>query len=189
MAGNSRLEKLGTLFSRTTNLIRIGLLKKPPLWYDVYVAFPPLREPLYRAPPRYYREVKDMVPDILYPEDTVRAKFYEVYQSGPRPFQLLQPNFKSSCQRFVEEFNKLKKEGQIKEENLFEETGKLLLTQGTILRRRTATNVTLKAGKPAETAFRMTLPDSLKMLRKQKQVHEEQQLESTEGQKENPLPS
>ncbi|XP_014377949.1 28S ribosomal protein S23, mitochondrial [Alligator sinensis] len=172
-------EITAAVFSRTTNLLRSGILRKPPVWYEVYVAFPPRREPLYRPSRRFFRQVKDVVPDIVYPEDTIRAKFYEVYGSGSRPFQLQQTNFKSCCQRFVEEYNELKKEGEIKEENLFEETGKLLLAKGMILRRKTAVNVI-----PAETAFTMTLPNMLK-----EQVHEEQQLESTEGQKENPLPS
>ncbi|KYO32171.1 small ribosomal subunit protein mS23 [Alligator mississippiensis] len=184
MAGNSRSVKLGSLFSRTTSLLRSGLLRKPPVWYEVYAAFPPRREPLYRPPRHFILPVKDTVPDIVYPEDVVRAKFYKVYGSSLRPFQLQRKNFKSSCQRFVEEYNKLKKEGEIKEENLFEETKNLLLAKGVALWRKAAVNVIPKAGQPAETAFTVTLQNILK-----NQVHEEQQLESTEGQKENPLPS
>ncbi|NXW35153.1 RT23 protein, partial [Phaetusa simplex] len=54
----------------------------------------------------------------------------------PRPFDLLQSNYKSICQRFVEKFNELKEEGKIEEEKLFEETGKALLASGIILQRR-----------------------------------------------------
>ncbi|NWH57504.1 RT23 protein, partial [Geococcyx californianus] len=54
----------------------------------------------------------------------------------PRPFDLSQLNYKSTCQRFVEKFYELKEEGKIEEEKLFEETGKALLASGIILQRR-----------------------------------------------------
>ena len=57
---------------RTRNLLRIGVVEKP-LWFDVYAAFPPLREPVYRVPRPRYGKVKDVVPPIFYPEDQVRA--------------------------------------------------------------------------------------------------------------------
>ncbi|KGL81745.1 hypothetical protein N309_12664, partial [Tinamus guttatus] len=59
----------------------------------------------------------------------------------PRPFDLSQPNFKSTCQRFVEKYNELKEEGEIEEDRLFEETGKALLAKGIILQRRRAEKV------------------------------------------------
>ncbi|NWY04472.1 RT23 protein, partial [Nothoprocta ornata] len=59
----------------------------------------------------------------------------------PRPFDLSQPNFKSTCQRFVEKFNELKEEGGIEEDRLFEETGKALLARGIILQRKGAEKV------------------------------------------------
>uniref|UniRef100_A0A8C5JJ60 Small ribosomal subunit protein mS23 n=1 Tax=Junco hyemalis TaxID=40217 RepID=A0A8C5JJ60_JUNHY len=67
----SRTQKIGSIFSRARNLVRIGLLRKP-LWLDVYAAFPPLREPVYRVPrPRYGSG--DPIGAVLYREDTVRA--------------------------------------------------------------------------------------------------------------------
>ncbi|NXA93580.1 RT23 protein, partial [Melanocharis versteri] len=54
----------------------------------------------------------------------------------PRPFDLTQLNFKSTCQRFVEKYNELKEGGEIEEDKLFEETGKALLASGIILQRR-----------------------------------------------------
>ncbi|NWU95870.1 RT23 protein, partial [Upupa epops] len=59
----------------------------------------------------------------------------------PRPFDLAQSNFKSTCQRFVEKFNELKEEGEIEEEKLFEETGKALLASGIILPKRATDKV------------------------------------------------
>ncbi|XP_023238079.1 28S ribosomal protein S23, mitochondrial-like isoform X1 [Centruroides sculpturatus] len=95
MAG-SRLEKLGTIFSRLykfkitgfllinvncirmTGLLRSGALKKEdkPTWYDIYKAFPPLIEPIFK------REVSEKeITQIFYPEDVYRAKFYRKYGS------------------------------------------------------------------------------------------------------------
>ncbi|NXS80380.1 RT23 protein, partial [Erpornis zantholeuca] len=54
----------------------------------------------------------------------------------PRPFDLTQLNFKSTCQRFVEKYKELEEEGKIGEEELFEETAKALLASGIILQRR-----------------------------------------------------
>ncbi|NWQ62133.1 RT23 protein, partial [Neopipo cinnamomea] len=59
----------------------------------------------------------------------------------PRPFDLTQLNFKSTCQMFVEKYNELKEGGKIEEEKLFEETGKALLASGIILQRRAADKV------------------------------------------------
>ncbi|XP_077021002.1 small ribosomal subunit protein mS23 isoform X2 [Tamandua tetradactyla] len=133
MAG-SRLETVGSIFSRTRDLVQAGVLKKP-LWYDIYSAFPPLREPVFRRPRLRYGKAKAAIQDILYHEDRIRAKFYSAYGSGPKAFDLLNPNFKSTCQQFVEKYIELQKLGETDEEKLFVETGKALLAQGIILRR------------------------------------------------------
>lgn len=52
--------------------MRIGLLEKP-LWLDVYAAFPPLREPVYRVPRPRCGSARDPIAPIFYREDTVRA--------------------------------------------------------------------------------------------------------------------
>ncbi|XP_004461348.1 small ribosomal subunit protein mS23 [Dasypus novemcinctus] len=134
MAG-SRLETVGSVFSRTRDLIRAGVLKKKPIWYDIYNAFPPLREPVFRRPRLRYGKAKASIQDIFYHEDRIRAKFYSAYGSGQKAFDLFNPNFKSTCQRFVEKYIELQKLGETDEEKLFVETGKALLAQGVILRR------------------------------------------------------
>ncbi|XP_012503910.1 PREDICTED: 28S ribosomal protein S23, mitochondrial [Propithecus coquereli] len=134
MAG-SRLETVGSVFSRTRDLIRAGVLKEKPLWYDVYNAFPPLREPVFRRPRLRYGKAKAPIQDIWYHEDRIRAKFYSAYGSGQKAFDLFNPNFKSTCQRFVEKYTELQKLGETDEEKLFVETGKALLAEGVILRR------------------------------------------------------
>ncbi|GAB5580870.1 28S ribosomal protein S23 [Prionailurus iriomotensis] len=128
MAG-SRLQ------TTTRDLIRAGVLKEKPLWFDIYNAFPPLREPVFRRPRLRYGKAKAAIQDILYPEDRIRAKFYSAYGSGQKAFDLFNPNFKSTCQQFVEKYIELQKLGETDEEKLFVETGKALLAEGVILRR------------------------------------------------------
>ncbi|XP_052659954.1 28S ribosomal protein S23, mitochondrial [Harpia harpyja] len=190
MAGN-RMQKIGSVFSRTRNLLRIGVIEKP-LWFDVYAAFPPLREPVYRLPRPRYGKVKDVIRPIFYQEDEVRAKFYKVYGSGPRPFNLSQSNYKSTCQRFVEKFNELKEEGKIEEEKLFEETGKALLASGIILQRRGTDKVAQEDHQGVETrgsVLHLQLQTVLEEIQGKKEDQEEQTPELAEMQKENPLPS
>ncbi|XP_004685068.2 PREDICTED: 28S ribosomal protein S23, mitochondrial [Condylura cristata] len=134
MAG-SRLETVGSIFTRTRDLIRAGVLKEKPLWFDIYNAFPPLREPVFQRPRLRYGKAKAHIRDILYQEDQIRAKFYSVYGSGQKAFDLFNPNFKSTCQRFVDKYTELQKLGETDEEKLFVETGKALLAEGVILRR------------------------------------------------------
>ncbi|XP_069827208.1 small ribosomal subunit protein mS23 [Dendropsophus ebraccatus] len=135
MAG-SRLEKLGTVFTRTRDLMRARVIKQneKPIWYDVYAAFPPKREPTYEKPLNRRNKLPDHVPAILYSEDAIRAKFYETYGSAGI-FHLYRKNFKSICQRFVETYTELQNGGEVSEDKLFEETSKALLAEGIILRR------------------------------------------------------
>ncbi|XP_075708934.1 small ribosomal subunit protein mS23 [Rhinoderma darwinii] len=135
MAG-SRLEKLGSVFTRTRDLMRAGVIKpnEKPIWYDVYAAFPPKREPTYEKPLNRRNKLPDNVPAILYSEDVIRAQFYETYGSAGI-FHLYRKNFRSICQRFVDTYTELQKSGEVSEDKLFEETSKALLAEGIILRR------------------------------------------------------
>lgn len=61
---------------RVRDLMRSGVLKKAdkPIWYDVYEAFPPKREPLYvKQHSRVFTSKQDTVPEIFYREDEIRA--------------------------------------------------------------------------------------------------------------------
>ncbi|KAF0881143.1 CUED1 protein, partial [Crocuta crocuta] len=62
-------------------------------------------------------------------------KFFSAYGSGQKAFDLFNPNFKSTCQQFVETYSELQKLGETDEEKLFVETGKALLAEGVLLRR------------------------------------------------------
>ncbi|XP_010007403.1 PREDICTED: 28S ribosomal protein S23, mitochondrial [Chaetura pelagica] len=139
-----------------------------------------------------YGKVQDVVPPIFYAEDEVRAKFYRIYGSGPRPFDLSQSSYKSTCQRFVEKFYELKEEGNIDEEKLFEETGKALLASGIILQRRGVDKVTQQDHQGVGTrdsVLHQQLQTVLEEIQEKKKDQEEQTPELAEKQKENPCPS
>lgn len=56
--------------------MRAGVIKesKKPVWFDVYAAFPPKREPVYVKPVRLVRQkTEENVPEIFYKEDQIRA--------------------------------------------------------------------------------------------------------------------
>ncbi|XP_077578369.1 small ribosomal subunit protein mS23 [Stigmatopora nigra] len=150
MAG-SRLERIGTVFTRVRDLMRSGVITETekPIWYDVYEAFPPKRQPLYIKPHTKSKVKKpDLVPEIFYVEDKVRAKFYDEYGMGPRPFDLSKSNFVSTCQRFVDKYAELKSQSEMEKSVLFEETAKALLSEGVTLRRRGASAVSAESRDP-----------------------------------------
>ncbi|XP_054460211.1 28S ribosomal protein S23, mitochondrial [Anoplopoma fimbria] len=150
MAG-SRLERFGTVFTRVRDLMRSGVIKpsQKPIWYDVYEAFPPKRDPLHVKPnSRPCTKKREAVPEIFYREDEVRAKFYALYGMGPRPLELSKSNFVSTCQRFVDKYTELKSHSELEDSALFEETGKALLSEGLMLRRKGAPPVSAESRDP-----------------------------------------
>ena len=82
----SRLEKVGTIYSRLVGLHKSGAADyaKRPLWFDVYETFPPKYEPRWDRHTLSYGKgsnVRAMGPPrkILYAEDKIRAQFYKVF--------------------------------------------------------------------------------------------------------------
>ncbi|XP_064831196.1 small ribosomal subunit protein mS23-like [Oncorhynchus masou masou] len=160
MAG-SRLEKFGTVFTRVRDLMRSGVVKQSdkPIWYDVHKTFPPMKDPLYVRPvAKRYGKKEEAVPDIFYREDEIRAKFYEVYGTGPRAFDLSKSSFVSTCQRFVEKYTEVESKGELEKQSLFEETGKALLAEGLGLRRR---GIPVVASETRNPVLGMKLTDML----------------------------
>ncbi|XP_073338921.1 small ribosomal subunit protein mS23 [Pagrus major] len=150
MAG-SRLEKFGTVFTRVRNLMHSGVIKLPekPIWYDVYEAFPPKRVPLHvKTHTRPCTKKRETVPEVFYKEDDIRAKFYEHYGTGPLPFDLSKSNFASTCQRFVDKYTEIKCSNELDDPAAFEETGKALLAERIVLRRRGARSVSAESRDP-----------------------------------------
>eukprot|EP00095_Tigriopus_kingsejongensis_P007549 snap_masked-scaffold104_size368486-processed-gene-2.3 protein:Tk07549 transcript:snap_masked-scaffold104_size368486-processed-gene-2.3-mRNA-1 annotation:"28s ribosomal protein mitochondrial" len=83
----SRLEKVGTIYSRMRALLNTGAVKEEhtPLWYPLYEAFPPQHEPRWdRVPQR-----DTPIPRILYREDMVRAQFYRQFGDHHEVMNLL----------------------------------------------------------------------------------------------------
>ena len=74
----SRLEKIGTIYSRLTALLDAGVVRTEfrPIWLDVYEAFPPRLEPRWDRLPEGSDEP---LPKILYREDEARAQFYRQF--------------------------------------------------------------------------------------------------------------
>ncbi|XP_042342773.1 28S ribosomal protein S23, mitochondrial [Plectropomus leopardus] len=159
MAG-SRLEKFGSVYTRVRDLMRSGVMKpsQKPIWFDVYEAFPPKKEPLYVKPLRRFPKTDDAVPEIFYREDQIRAKFYEQFGTGPWALDLSKPNFVSTCQRFVEKYMDLESRSDLDEAALFEETWKSFLSEGIVLRRRGTAPV---SAEPRDAALDLKLTDLL----------------------------
>ncbi|XP_022255784.1 28S ribosomal protein S23, mitochondrial-like isoform X1 [Limulus polyphemus] len=125
MAG-ARLEKLGTIFSRATGLIRSGAMKEEdiPMWYNIYKHFPPENEPYFARKPKP-REIVQ----ILYLEDVIRAKFFKKYGS-PGLIDLNNPRSTLLSERFVTKYQELEKSGNFLEDQLFKATEEALSLEG-----------------------------------------------------------
>ncbi|RCN44842.1 hypothetical protein ANCCAN_09194 [Ancylostoma caninum] len=115
----TRAERSGNIFYRITGLIRSGQLpwSERPLWYDVYVAYPPLQAHDWNVKHAKYDEP---VRKIFYEEDIVRAAFYKKYRGG---VMNLENARESLSQQFIKEYEILKNEvkGQSEKENVTHE--------------------------------------------------------------------
>lgn len=71
---HSRLERVGTIFSRVSSLIQTGSIAEQniPIWYKVYKNFPPKYEPTFNRPAS-----QKPLRNIFYEEDVLRAKFHK----------------------------------------------------------------------------------------------------------------
>ncbi|XP_077296868.1 mitochondrial ribosomal protein S23 [Arctopsyche grandis] len=71
---NSRLERIGTIFTRVEGLLRCKAMhpEDRPIWWDIYRAFPPTREPVFD------RTISAVtIRPIYYKEDIIRAKYHK----------------------------------------------------------------------------------------------------------------
>nr|ACO10861.1 Mitochondrial ribosomal protein S23 [Caligus rogercresseyi] len=102
----SRLEKVGTIYSRMSALIQSGARTDKPLWLDIYESFPPKYEPRWdRKPLTKSSGVENWDRKILYAEDIIRAKFYKHFQNTLHETQNLRdPDFKSISEHFIEAY-------------------------------------------------------------------------------------
>ncbi|XP_064071994.1 small ribosomal subunit protein mS23 [Vanessa tameamea] len=110
----SRLERIGTIFSRTEGLLLRGAMKPDdrPLWFDIYKAFPPTTEPKFARPKPENKPIRQ----ILYKEDILRAKFHaKGHGLSSNMFSLNETYTK----KLIQKFEQLKSES-ISEEELIE---------------------------------------------------------------------
>uniref|UniRef100_A0A915BH13 Small ribosomal subunit protein mS23 n=1 Tax=Parascaris univalens TaxID=6257 RepID=A0A915BH13_PARUN len=117
----TRAERCGSIFFRVTGLIRAGHLKweQRPLWYDVYVAVPPLREPVWDA--KFPKE-NEPVQKIFYEEDILRARFYKRYRSVGA-ISIENSKSKSISQLFIEQYNVEREQNpEMDDDELFQKT-------------------------------------------------------------------
>nr|AAR31122.1 RE74912p [Drosophila melanogaster] len=107
----SRLEKIGTIFTRVQGLLRGGAMKTEdkPIWYDVYAAFPPKLEP------RFDRPAPEIpVRQIFYAEGVVRAKLHK--ENKPQEtISLFDHRRSTQSQQFVQIYQDLKGQGALDE--------------------------------------------------------------------------
>ncbi|XP_067620370.1 small ribosomal subunit protein mS23 [Eurosta solidaginis] len=120
----SRLEKIGTIFSRVEGLVKANAMKMEdrPIWYDLYVAFPPKLEP------RYDRKAPDIqIKKIFYAEDITRAKFHKQFKQY-ETINLADIKRKTQTQHFLEIYHDLKAQNPLDEEKLYETAVEMLAT-------------------------------------------------------------
>lgn len=125
----TRAERSGSIFFRVTGLIRAGHLKweQRPLWYDVYAAVPPLREPIWDA--KFPKE-GEPVRKIFYEEDLLRARFYKHYRSVGA-ISIENSKSKSISQLFIEQYNVEREQNpQMSDDELFQKTVTTLQSNG-----------------------------------------------------------
>ncbi|XP_014208993.1 probable 28S ribosomal protein S23, mitochondrial [Copidosoma floridanum] len=102
----SRLEKVGTIYSRVCALIKTGVMKEEtkPVWLDIYKAFPPKYEPSYdRKTPNV------LLRQIFYSEDVIRAKFHKEYKQYSM-VNLMDETSVSKTEHFLTIYRQLEKE-------------------------------------------------------------------------------
>ncbi|CAG0905634.1 unnamed protein product, partial [Cyprideis torosa] len=94
---SSRMDKIGTIFTRVTGLMKSGAMKPEdrPIWYDIYRAFPPKLEP------RVDRQTPAVkLRPLLYKEDLVRANFHKRFGAKGQS-NMLQPSSPPSLSQRV----------------------------------------------------------------------------------------
>ncbi|KOB71534.1 putative mitochondrial ribosomal protein [Operophtera brumata] len=115
---SSRLERIGTIFTRVEGLLVRGAMKPDdrPVWFDVYRAFPPFLEPKFARPKPEPKPIRQ----IFYQEDVIRAKFH-TKGHGTGAIDLLGQNNETQTKRLVQQYQKFQAEG-VPEEELVEKS-------------------------------------------------------------------
>ena len=153
----TRLEKIGTIYSRLLGLYKSGAAKfeDRPIWFDVYEAFPPKYEPRWDRHQLSYGtggNVAKLGPPrkILYKEDIIRAKFFKVFggedqellpgERDEKDKRMMRETYnffdnekENIAQKFVNKYYELEETRSISdssERNIFRETVEALELEG-----------------------------------------------------------
>lgn len=124
---SSRLEKIGTIFTRVTGLIRSGAMKmeERPIWYDLYKIFPPAEEPKYDR-----RATNVPIKNIFYEEDTIRSQFHKRMAKTLPSINLQDRKQPTTTQRLIHVCKKLESEKHLSKEQAFEQALDIIKTEG-----------------------------------------------------------
>ncbi|XP_029665898.1 probable 28S ribosomal protein S23, mitochondrial isoform X1 [Formica exsecta] len=111
----SRLEKIGTVYSRVISLLKGKAMKEEdkPLWLAVYEAFPPKYEPRYNR-----RLPKKEIRPIFYEEDLIRVRFHKDKNFIPAT-NLANENVKSATQNFLSMYKTTKEQEELSEDSVY----------------------------------------------------------------------
>ena len=152
----TRLEKIGTIYSRLLGLYQSGAAKHDtrPIWFDIYEAFPPKYEPRWdrhQLPYGTGGNVAKLGPPrkILYKEDLIRAQFFKVFGGEHQEFlpgevndnkrkiqqtyNLFNNDTDNIAQQFINKYYELEQTSSVtssSERNLFRETVEALELEG-----------------------------------------------------------
>ncbi|CAB4017318.1 28S ribosomal S23, mitochondrial [Paramuricea clavata] len=103
MASSRHLK--GTVLARVRDLLKSGVLKEKPIWFDVVATFPPMVEADFDRQPE-----RGNVKRITFPEDSIRTRFLTEYESESCSLWQEAGNH-STCDRFVDKCMNLIGEG------------------------------------------------------------------------------
>ncbi|XP_045461105.1 28S ribosomal protein S23, mitochondrial [Harmonia axyridis] len=110
---SSRLEKIGTIYTRSKGLIKNGAKRweDRPLWFDIYESFPPKEEPTFSRPAPNLQ-----LRQIFYQEDRIRALFHKK-NKYVGIMNLTNTNTKTLTQRFIESYTEIEEKYQESEKD------------------------------------------------------------------------
>ncbi|XP_047504652.1 28S ribosomal protein S23, mitochondrial [Pieris napi] len=137
----SRLERIGTIFTRAEGLLKHGALKPDdrPIWFDVYQAFPPLVEPKFARP----KPEKKPIRQILYKEDAIRVKFH--MKGHGLGLNMLSPYGETQTKKLIQKYEQLKEEG-VQDTELVEKA------VSSVISHKESEQITIKANPESATA-------------------------------------
>ncbi|GLV34860.1 mitochondrial ribosomal protein S23 [Carabus blaptoides fortunei] len=119
---SSRLEKIGTIFTRVNGLLKSGAMKweDRPIWYDIFKACPP------KDDPKYDRPAPDIsVPGIFYEEDKIRAQFHN-NNKNLGTVNMFNNETQTKTKKFIQIYKKLEESDSVPADKLYDNAVEML---------------------------------------------------------------